>query len=120
MERRNSIIQYINIMFRFDLLGYVEVSTSKDCFKYCPPSCPPNPARILHILVKLTSNYLNMEFLLCVVQGGTTCGAIEGSSRSLKAIDKRVFTNFCDKYAVFTNFCDKNAAFTSFCDKIMF
>ena len=63
-------------------------------------------------------------------QGGTTCGAIEGSSRFLKAIDKRVFinfrdkyavfTNFRDKYAVFTNFRDKNAVFTSFCDKIMF
>ena len=53
-------------------------------------------------------------------QGGTTCGAIEGSSRFLKAIDKRVFINFRDKYAVFTNFRDKNAVFTSFCDKIMF
>ena len=31
-----------------------------------------------------------------------------------------VFTNFRDKYAVFTNFRDKNAVFTSFCDKIMF
>ena len=57
---------------------------------------------------------------LCTHQGGTTCGAIEGSSRFLKAIDKRVFTNFRDKYAVFTNFRDKNAVFTSFCDKIMF
>ena len=76
----------------------------------------------------------------CQDQGGTTCGVIEGSSKSLKAIDKRVFinfrdkyavftnfrakyavfTNFRDKYAVFTNFRDKNAVFTSFCDKIMF
>ena len=50
-------------------------------------------------------------------QGGTICGAIEGSSRSLKSIDKRVFIHFCDKYAVFINFRDKNAVFTSFCDK---
>ena len=45
-------------------------------------------------------------------QCGTICGAIEGSSRSLKAIDKRVFTNFRDKNAVFTNFRDKNTVFT--------
>ena len=45
------------------------------------------------------------------IQGGTTCGAIEESSRSLKSIDKRVFINFCNKYAVFTNFCDKNYVF---------
>ena len=51
------------------------------------------------------------------VQGGTICGAIEGSSRSLKSIDKRVFINFRDKYAVFINFRDKNAVFTSFRDK---
>ena len=51
------------------------------------------------------------------MQGGTTCGAIEGSSRFLKAIDKRVFINFRDKYAVFINFRHKNAVFTSFCDK---
>ena len=50
-------------------------------------------------------------------QGGTICGAIEGSSRSLKSIDKRVFINFRDKYAVFINFRDKNAVFTSFRDK---
>ena len=53
-------------------------------------------------------------------QGGTICGAIEGSSRSLKSINKRVFINFRDKYAVFINFRDKNAVFTSFRDKIMF
>ena len=50
-------------------------------------------------------------------QGGTICGAIEGSRRSLKSIDKRVFINFRDKYAVFINFRDKNAVFTSFRDK---
>ena len=52
-----------------------------------------------------------------VWQGGTICGAIEESSRSLKSIDKRVFINFRDKYAVFTNFRYKNAVFTNFCDK---
>ena len=45
-------------------------------------------------------------------QGGTICGAIEGSRRSLKSIDKRVFANFHDKNAVFANFRDKNAVFT--------
>ena len=35
----------------------------------------------------------------------------------LKSIDKCVFINFCDKYAVFINFRDKNAVFTSFRDK---
>ena len=50
-------------------------------------------------------------------QGGTICGTIEGSSRSLKSIDKCVFINFRDKYAVFKNFRDKNAVFTSFRDK---
>ena len=47
-------------------------------------------------------------------QCGLICGAIEESSRSLKAIDECVFTNFRDKHAVFTNFRDKNAAFTNF------
>ena len=51
------------------------------------------------------------------LQCSTICGAIEDRSISLKAIDERVFTNFCDKNAVFTNFCDKNAVFTHFRDK---
>ena len=55
--------------------------------------------------------------LITAHQGGTICGAIEESSRSLKSIDKRVFINFRDKYAVFTNFRDKNAVFTRFRDK---
>ena len=50
-------------------------------------------------------------------QCGFICGAIEESSRSLKASDKRVFISFCDKNAVFTNFCDKNVVFTHFHDK---
>ena len=57
------------------------------------------------------------EFVGLSQQGGTICGAIEGSRRSLKSIDKRVFANFRDKNAVFINFCDKNAVFTNFCDK---
>ena len=40
-------------------------------------------------------------------QGGTICGAIEGSRRSLKSMDKRVFASFCDKNAVFTIFATK-------------
>ena len=57
------------------------------------------------------------QIWVSVWQGGTICGAIEESSRSLKSIDKHVFINFCDKYAVFTNFRDKNAVFTRFQDK---
>ena len=34
---------------------------------------------------------------LDTVQCGITCGAIDESSRSSKAIDKRVIINFCDK-----------------------
>ena len=52
-----------------------------------------------------------------LVQCGIICGAIVESSRSLKAIDERVFVNFRDKNAVFTHFRDKNAIFTSFRDK---
>ena len=50
-------------------------------------------------------------------QCGLICGAIEESSRSLKAIDECVFTNFRDKNAVFTNFHGKNAVLTNFRDK---
>ena len=42
------------------------------------------------------------------------CGVIDDHSRSFKAIDERVFTNFRDKHAVFTNFRAKNAIFTNF------
>ena len=38
------------------------------------------------------------------IQCGLICGAIEEFNRSLKAIDKCVFINLCDKNAVFTNF----------------
>ena len=50
-------------------------------------------------------------------QCGFIFGAIEESSRSLKASDKRVFIIFCDKNVVFTHFHDKNVIFTSFCKK---
>ena len=52
-----------------------------------------------------------------LLQCGTIRGAIEGSRKSLKAIDRREFINFRHKYAVFTHFRDKNAVFTSFRDK---
>ena len=65
-------------------------------------------------LTRLTTTLTREDNAL---QGGTICGAIEESSRSLKSIDKRVFINFRDKYAVFTNFRDKNAVFTHFRDK---
>ena len=44
-------------------------------------------------------------------QGDITCGAIEAASRSSKAIDDRVFINFCDKNVVTTGFRDKNDVF---------
>ena len=44
-------------------------------------------------------------------QCGIICGAIEESSRSLEAIDERVFKNFRDKNAVFTSFRDKHDVF---------
>ena len=37
-----------------------------------------------------------------------TCGAIDEPSRSSKAIDKRVITDFRDKNAVIARFRDKN------------
>ena len=37
------------------------------------------------------------------VQTSITCGVIDDHSKSFKAIDKCVFTNFRDKNAVFTN-----------------
>ena len=67
-------------------------------------------------LARLTWRVHSGKIIFCM-QGGTICGAIEESSRSLKSIDKRVFINFRDKYAVFTNFRDKNAVFTRFQDK---
>ena len=64
------------------------------------------------------NSWVYRKALSCgVMQGGTICSAIEESSRSLKSIDKRVFTNFRDKNAVFTNFRDKHGVFTNFCDK---
>ena len=76
-----------------------------------------------HIDVYITFRLIQTRLYQC----GLICGAIEESTRSLKAIDERVlinfrdtnaiFTNFRDKNAVFTHFRDKNAVFTNFCDK---
>ena len=44
-------------------------------------------------------------------QVGINCGAIHEASRSLKAIDKRVIIDFCDKNVVIARFCDKNEVF---------
>ena len=51
-------------------------------------------------------------------QCGTICGAIEGSRKSLKAIDMRVFMNFRHKYAVI--FATKMPYLQVFATKIMF
>ena len=76
--------------------------------------CLSSPASNFKVNVCIQNN---LSVCLGVQQGGTICGAIKESSRSLKSIDKRVFINFRDKYAVFTNFRDKNAVFTRFRDK---
>ena len=65
-------------------------------------------------LTRLTTTLTREDNAL---QGGTICGAIEESIRSLKSIVSSVFINFRDKYAVFIHFCDKYAVFTIFCDK---
>ena len=47
-------------------------------------------------------------------QTSLICGVIDDRSRSFKAIDERVFTNFRDKNAVFANFRANNTVFTNF------
>ena len=87
------------------------------------------PRRVFLLLIlgfRYCSNLGIQSSLGGLFQCGLICGAIEESSRPLKAIDKRVFIN-CDKNAVFTHFRDKdvvfthlhntNAIFTSFCKK---
>ena len=54
----------------------------------------------------------------CVDQTSLICGVIDDRSRSFKAINKRVFTNFRHKNAVSTNFQAKNTVFTNFRVKI--
>ena len=51
---------------------------------------------------------IHEDFCGCGVQTSLICGVIDDRSRSFKAIDERVFTNFRDKNAVFTNFRAKN------------
>ena len=41
------------------------------------------------------------------VQGGITCGAIDETRKSSKAIDERVIINFCDKNVVIARFRTK-------------
>ena len=54
---------------------------------------------------------------VCILsQGGITCGAIDESRKSSKAIDEREIINFRGKN-VFARFCDKNAVITCFCNK---
>ena len=45
---------------------------------------------------------------ITITQGGITCGAIDKSRKSSKAIDERVIMNFCDKNVVIVRFRDKN------------
>ena len=44
-------------------------------------------------------------------QGGITCEAIDEPRKSLKAIDKHVIINFCDKNVVIARFRDINEIF---------
>ena len=48
------------------------------------------------------------KHLVCPLQGGITCGAIEDPRKSSKAIDERVIINFRDKNGVIARFRDKN------------
>ena len=53
-------------------------------------------------------------------QVGINCGAIDEASRSLKAIDNRVITDFLGKNAVIALFCDKNYVFELYDKKTVF
>ena len=60
------------------------------------------------------TQYIIYDFQITLHQTSLICGVIDDRSRSFKAIDERVFTNFRDKNAVFTNFQAKNTVFTNF------
>ena len=51
------------------------------------------------------------------VQGGITCGAIDETRKSSKAIDERVIIDFRDKNVVIARFCDNNVVNAEFCHK---
>ena len=55
-------------------------------------------------------DFLNSSHFVLLLDG-ITCEAIEGASRSSKAIDERVIINFRDKNVVIVRFCDKNNIF---------
>ena len=57
-------------------------------------------------------DFLNSSHFVLLLDG-ITCEAIEGASRSSKAIDKRVII-IRDKNVVIVRFCDKNEAFILF------
>ena len=70
------------------------------------------------IVTKSSSNhciiivsYLDIKAIIDIKQWGLIFGAIEDSSRCLKAIDEHVFINLCDKNAVFTSFRNTNYVF---------
>ena len=82
---------------------YIDISIKPLSVKHHLPTT--SLAYCCHIL-------LGHQLKLDANQCGLICGAIEESSRSLKAIDKNiVFTHFHDKNAIFTSFCKKNDVF---------
>ena len=72
--------------------------------KWCSLSCITQP--FPHFLLLATILYENTDR-----QGGITCEAIDEPRKSLKAIDKHVIINFCDKNVVIARLRDKNAVF---------
>ena len=101
--------------------------------KICPRCCPRHPPDMPQmspsghqVVTKWSPSSLQVvskqspsgHHVVTKWQCGLICGAIKESTRSLKAIDECVFTNFCDRNDVFTIFCDKNAVFTHLWDKM--
>ena len=66
---------------------------------------------------KFCNTWKQIPFVIVLIQGGITCGAIEDPRKSSKAIDERVIINFRDKNGVIARFRDKNVVIVRFCDK---
>ena len=75
--------------------------------KWCSLSCITQP--FPYFLLLATILYENTDR-----QGGITCEAIDEPRKSLKAIDKHVIINFCDKNVVIARLRDKNEVFILF------
>ena len=61
-------------------------------------------------------DFLNSSHFVLLLDG-ITCEAIEGASRSSKAVYEHVIINFRDKNVVIARFRDKNVVIARFRDK---